>query len=591
MTQSIELLDLMLHLDQRQGLEYAFISIRPNTRIIKPLDPAVLRTILEAIKAELQQKGICHGINKTKTIVSEVKRYLTDYQRIAADKTFYTFPIAGPTPPQKGDNGKIEILVDLKLKPGKIKDEKSGKIDYYDLGFSETLIHSGKSLVIIDHATPGVDGIDIFKQPIKAEAGSEERIPNYDRKTITCEDDPDNNKTVLKAAITGFLYQESQRGYFVDKDVLTKQVDFSTGNIEVRDFSEIDTTIKVSGKNDIMHDSVKPGFTLKAKEVVIDGNVGRGATIEGDNIIISGIVDTKARIIGRKIEIGKVVGAHIEGSDIKINAVLQNATVVGEQVRISTCMSSEVSGEEVFINRELRSGSVTASKFIFCQMASGTSHSTLTIDPFAIPSFLQNLEEQQGRVNSCHKNHQKQSRKYEKEQQRHYNKHQHQIDNFYRQVEELKKITLNEKQKKAIEQLLAHGKIDDIGKRLNFKLHTITRKHLETFANSLSLLQNSFAELNQLKEAYKNEENIQHEMEESHTRGLILIADESSGEMKICYRKVCLSPIVFNQNLLFCYDAKKNKIIALKKFGEITHQRLFTQLSPRALSVVNKFTS
>ncbi len=591
MTPSIELLDLMLHLDERQGLEYAFISIRPNTRIVKPLDPAVLRTILETIKAELQKKGIRYGINKTNTITTEVKRYLTDYHRIAANKTFYTFSIASPTPPQKGDDGNLEILVDLKLKPGKISDEKTGKIDYYDLGFSETLIHAGKSLVIINHATSGVDGIDIFKQPIKAEAGREEKIPGYDRKTITCEDDPDHNQTVLKATITGFLYQESGRGYFVDKDVLTQQVDFSTGNIEVQDFSDIDTTIKVSGKNDIMHDSVKPGFTLKAQEIVIDGNVGRGATIEGDTIIISGIVDAKARIIGRKIEIGKVVGAHIEGSDIKINAVLQNATVVGQQVRISTCMSSRVSGEEVFINRELRSGSVTASNFIFCQQASGTSHSTLTIDPFAIPSFRQKLEEQQSRVDSCRQRYQKYNQEHEKKQRMHHNKQQHQIDNFYRQVEELKKITFNEKQKKAIEQLLAQGQIDDVGKRLNLKLHAITRKHLENFAHSLSLLQDSFTELSKLKEAYKNEETIQHQMEESHTRGLILIADESSGEMKICYRKVCLSPIVFNQNLLFCYDAKKNKIIALKKIGAITHRRLFTQLSPRALSIVNKFTS
>jgi hypothetical protein len=340
-----------------------------------------------------------------------------------------------------------------------------------------------------------------------------------------------------------------------------------------------------------MHDSVKPGFTLKAKEIVIDGNVGRGATIEGDNIIISGIVDAKARIIGRKIEIGKVVGAHIEGSDIKINAVLQNATVVGAQVRISTCMSSEVRGEEVFINRELRSGTITASRFIFCHQASGTSHSTLSIDPFAIPGFRQNLEEQQGQVDSCLRRYQKHNQEHEKKQQIHHNKHQHQIDNFYRQVEELKKITFNEKQKKAIEQLLAQGQIDDVGKRLNLKLHAITRKNLENFAHSLSFLQNSFTEVNKLKKAYKNEETIQHEMEESHTRGLILIADESSGEMKICYRKVCLSPVVFNQNLFFCYDAKKNKIIALKKFGEITHRRLFSHLSPRALSIINKFTS
>ena len=580
----------MLHLDERHGLEYAYISIRPNTRITSPHNPAVSQFILETIKRELNEKGVSHGIITAKAMTSEVKYYLADYQKIKVNKTFHTFSIATPTPPKKGEDGNLEILINLELKPGKIKDEKTDKIDYHDLGFSETLIHSGKPLVIINHATPGTDGIDIFKRSIKAKAGTEVKFPAYDRKTITLEKDPDKNRSILKAAITGFLYHEIDRGYFIDKDVLTKQVDFSTGNIEVLDYSDTDTVIKVSGHKDIMRDSVKSGFTLKAKEIIVEGNVGRGAIIEGEKIIITGIVDAKARITGQQIEINKVVGAHIEGSNIKINSVLQNATVIGQQVRINTCMSSVVSGEEVYINRELRSGTVTAASFIFCHHASGTSHSTLTIAPLTIPSFQQKLEEQQNRVESCYGLYQERNHECEKEQQLHLNKHQPRIENFYRQVEELKKISFSEKQKKAIEQLLAQGLIDDIGKRLNLTLHALTRKHLENFVHSFNLLQQSLREVEELKETYKNEEQIQYEMEESHTRGLILIMDESSGEMKICYREVCLSPIVFNQNLLFCYDAKKNKIIALKKFGAITHQRLFTHLSPRALAVINKFT-
>ncbi len=590
LTNSIELLDLMLQLDERQSLQYAFISIRPNTRITAPHDPEVFQSIIKAIKRELREKELCHGIHKAKAITSEVKRYLNDYEQISASKTLYTFPVASPTLPQKGDDGSLEVLVDLKLKPGKIKDEKSGKIDYYDLGFSETLIHAGEPLVIVNHATPGIDGIDIFEQPIKAESGKEENIPPHDRRTVTREDDPDNNKTILKAALTGFLYQEGDRGYFIDKDVLTKQVDFSTGNIEVQNFGDIDTIIKVSGSNDIMRDSVKPGFVLKAKEIVIEGNVGRGATLEGDKIIITGIVDTKARIIGRQIEIGKVVGAYIEGSDIKINSVLQNATVVGQTIRLNTCMSSTVSGEEIFINKELRSGTVTAANFIFCQQASGTTHSTLTIDPLAIPSFRQKIETQQIQVDSYNQDYKKRNQKFEAEQQTHHKRHQSGIDNFFRQVEELKKISFNEKQKKAITQLLTQGQIDDIGKRLNFKLHPITRKNLEFFSESLGHLQESSREVEELLEDYKNEEKILHDLEESYIHGLILIADESSGEMKICYREECLSPVIFNQNLLFTYDTKNNKILALKKFGVITHQRLFANLSPRALATVNKFT-
>ncbi|MCK5680231.1 DUF342 domain-containing protein [bacterium] len=589
-TPNIELLDLMLHLDERQGLDYAFISVRPNTRIIDPRDPAVLRTILETIKEKLRESGIRHGISKTNTIVTKVKQYLNDYQAIQASKTFYTFPIASPTLSIKGNDGAIEELIDLKLKPGKIKDEKTGKIDYHDLGFSDTLIHEGEPLVAITHATAGIDGIDIFKQPIEAQAGNEEKLPDYDKKTISCSENPEKNQAILKAGITGFLYKESSRGYFIDKDVLAKQIDFTTGNIEIQDFDELDSTIKVSGSQDIMHNSVKPGFTLRAKKIVIEGNVGQNATIEGDKIIITGIVSANARITGQEIEIGKVIGAHIVGVKVKINSVLQNATVVGEEIRIKTCMSSKISGDEVYIDQELRSGTVTAAKFIYCRKASGTTHSTLTINPPAIPSFQQNREVQQTRVESQHKLYQQRKLAFEKEQHTHTGRHQSNLNNFYVQIENRKKICLSEKQRRAIEQLLTHGKTEDVSQRLNFKIDAATSAHLTNFTASLSQLRSSLAEVEELSQNYKNEKNILLEMDESYARGLILIADESSGEIKICYRDNCLPPIIFNQNLLFNFDKNSNKIIPLKKFSTITHQRLFTNLSPRALAAVNKFT-
>ena len=591
LTPNIELLDLMLHLDERQGLEYAFISIRPNTRILTPEDPAVLRSILETIKEKIREHEIRHGLSKSSAIIASVKEYLKSYPKIQLEKTFFTFPLASPTPPQRGDDGSIEELIDLKLKPGKISNEKTGQIDYHDLGFSDTLIHEGKPLIVITHATPGVDGVDIFKQPIKAEPGDAVEIPLYDKKTIFCEEVQETDQTILKASITGFLYKDFDRGYFIDKDVLADKVDFTTGNIEVRNFDQIDSSIRVSGDRDIMHNSVKPGFTLRAKEIIIEGNVGRDATIEGDIIKITGIVSANARIIGHDIEIGKVIGAHVVGSKVKINSVLQNATVIGEDIRIKTSMSSQISGNEVFISEELRSGNVTAASFIFCRKATGTSHSTLTIDPFAVPSFMQKLKAQQTLVENQHKFYQKRNLIFEKEQHTHTGRFQSHIDNFYRQIENEKKTILSKPQKKAIEQLLTHGKVEDVGRKLNFKIDATTNTQLSNFAASLTRLRASFAEVEELNQAHINEKNILIEMEEAYTRGLILIADESSGEIKICYSNICLAPIVFNQNLLFCFDKKRKKIFPLKKFGAVTHQRLFTQLSSRALATVNNFTS
>ncbi|RLB70980.1 MAG: hypothetical protein DRH03_06435 [Deltaproteobacteria bacterium] len=591
LTPNIELLDLMLNLDERQGLEYAFISIRPNTRILNPKDPAVLRSILETIKEKIRDQEIRHGISKSSAIIASVKEYLKTYPQIQLEKTFFTFPLANPTLPQKGDDGSIEELIDLKLKPGKINDEKTGQIDYHDLGFSDTLIHDGKPLVVITHATPGVDGIDIFKQPIKSQPGDAVKVPDYDKKTIACEDVLETDQTILKASITGFLYKDFDRGYFIDKDVLTDQVDFTTGNIEVQDFEQIDSTIKVSGSQDILHNSVKPGFTLKAKEIIIEGNVGQDATIEGDKIIITGIVSANARITGHDIEIGKVIGAHVVGNKIKINSVLQNATVIGEDIRIKTTMSSQISGNEVFISEELRSGSVTAASFIFCRKATGTSHSTLAIDPFAVPSFQQKLKDQQTQVENQHQLYQKRNLLFEKEQNTHKGRYQSHIDNFYRQIENEKKISLSKQQKKAIEQLLTHGSVADVSQKLNFKIDATTNTQLTNFTASLSRLRDSFAEVAELNQAHIDEKNILLEMKEAYTRGLILISDESSGEIKICYHDTCLSPIVFNQNLLFCFDKKRKKIFPLKKIGMITHQRLLTNLSSRALAAVNNFAS
>ncbi len=591
LTPNIELLDLMLHLDERQGHKYAFISIRPNTRILDPEDSAVLRSILETIKEKIREHEIRHGINKSNTIIASVKDYLKTYPQIQLEKTFYTFPLASPTLPQKGDNGSIEELIDLKLKPGKISDEKTGQIDYHDLGFSDTLIHAGETLIVITSATPGIDGLDIFKQPIKAQPGNAVKIPTYDKKTISCENVPETGQTLLKASITGFLYKDFDRGYFIDKDVLAEQVDFTTGNIEVQNFEQIDSSIKVSGRQDIMHNTVKPGFTLKAKEIIIEGNVGRDAVIEGDKIIITGIVGANARITGHDIEISKVIGAHVVGSRIKINSVLQNATVIGEDIRIKTTMSSQISGNEVFISEELRSGSVTAASFIFCRKATGTSHSNLTIDPFAVPSFQQKLKEQKDKVENQRQLYQKRNLLFEKEQNSHKGRYQSHIDNFYRQIENEKKISLSPQQKKAIEQLLTRGKIKDVSRKLNFKIDTTTSTQLTNFAASLSLIKDSFAEVEKLNQAHIDAKNLLLEMEEIYTRGVILIADESSGEIKICYRDICLAPIVFNQNLLFFFDKKRKKIFPLKKFSMITHQRLFTGLSSRALATVNNFAS
>ncbi|HDS15951.1 MAG TPA: DUF342 domain-containing protein [Proteobacteria bacterium] len=588
MTESIELLDILLHLDERRGLEYAFLSIRPNTRITDPEDPAVLPAIVEAVVNQLKQKKIGHGIIPKSDLIAEITRYLADYDKIRAQKTFFTFPLAAPSPPQPGIDGNLEILIELKLKPGKICNEKTGKIDYHDLGFSENLIHQDEPLAIITHATAGRDGIDIFSRPIKARPGQEAKLPSFDRKTIYRTDNPEFNQTILRAGSTGFLYHEPERGYFISKDVLAKEINFSIGNIEVNDFSEIDSTIKISGNKDILHESVKPGFSLKSREIIIDGNVGRGATIEGDSIIISGIVDSQAKVIGRRIEIGKVIGAHVEGDEIKINQVVQNATISGREIRIGSCLSSTILGEEIYIERELRSSTLSAARFIFCQSTRGTIHSNLSINPLVIPSFLRQLEKQRLTVEKQRQLFQAEKQKLIRQAKLHEGQHRPQVEKFYRQVEEAKKISLNTGQRKVLEQLLAQGRLDDIMHRLKLKFYAETRHNLENFAKSLELLHSLESSTANLERKFNQESSIQRKMEEAHKLGLILIGAENSGEAKICFGDHSLAPSIYNHKLLFYYDAPREQILGLEKFGLRTQQKLLSQISSRALGLINE---
>ncbi len=588
MDQTNELLDLFLQLDEREGLQYAYISIRPNTRISDPDAPGWPATILQRVRQELDANDIVHGLRPDDELLAEIKSYLREYQQIQLSKTFYTFLAAQPTPPIRGDDGSLEVLIDLQLKPGKIKDPRSGRIDYHDLGFSETLVRIGDPLVVITHATPGLDGTDIFGQPIKAQPGKEPAIPLYDRHTITAETKEEPKQTILKARINGFFYHDSSRGYFIDKDVLTQHVDFHTGNIEVQDFTEIDTIIKVSGSRDILHDSVKPGFTLKAREIIVDGNVGRGAVLEGDRIVISGIVDAKALIRGQEIEIHKVVGARIEGRKIRINQVLQNASVNGSEIVLKTCVSSTITGEEVFIYNELRAGSITAARFIFCARATGNNVATLTIDPHAIPSFLEALEQQRRRTNELQREYREQEKQQKKRRMAFEHQHRPRLDNFFHIIEERKKTRLSPKQRLALEQLLRRGHYDSISKKLNLSFNKLIRQQLDEFGHGCRQLDEADQQLKHRHEELKKEMQLLREMDEAHTRGLILITGENSGEIKICFRATCLSPVIFNQKLLFCFDAVKNRIIGMKKFSSAGHRKMFTHLSPRALAAIDK---
>ncbi len=588
--QHLEKLDIFIHLDEVNGEQYAYLSIRPNSRILNPSAAAVKGEILVKMKQIIADSRIVHGLPDTQELKKHIGIYLEGYQKQGGYRDYFTIPLASPTMPQRGADSYVEELIDLKLKPGKIADEKSGKIDFHDLGFSDKLVKKNSEIAILTHATAGVDGTTIYGDPIPAEAGKEVVKLAYDRKSITAEEQPKKNRTILKALITGFLYRDPAKGFFIDPDVLVSQVDFSTGNIAIKEFSQISTTIKVEGSNNILQDTVKPGFTLMAREITVKGNVGRGAVLKGENIKISGIVDPGARITGNHISIDKVVGAFIEGDEIQINAVVENATVIGRQVMVKTCITSTLKGSEVIINDAMHAGTVTAGVFIYCHGIFGSGKSVLRIDPMALPAYQQqeeeiNLEMKKLSAKLDHLIPQVTKKVHLQSQL------EKEISHLFQTIEQQKNMSLTDQQRTAIMQLISHGQIDELRERLQISITAIMVKRLKTY----HLISQEIAELKISEDAIIKEFSAIKqkliELKLSYSQGLVVVNNNGNGETQIEFTAFSRPPEAISQTRLFSFNRQEQKILAsTTPFSWKQEDSRLAPLSPQALKIINQFS-
>jgi len=589
--QHIEKLDIFIHLDEVDGEQYAYLSIRPNSRILNPSAAAVKSEILVKMQEVIAGSRIIHGLPNTQKLKNHIATYLEGYQKQGRYRNYFTIQLASPTLPQPGKNSFLEELIDLELKPGKISDEKTGKIDYHDLGFSDKLVKKNSDIAILTHATAGIDGSTIYGDPIPAEPGKEVIKLAYDHKSITAEEQPEKNRTILKALITGFLYRDPAKGFFIDPDVLVSQVDFSTGNIAIKEFSQVSTAIKVEGSNNILQDTVKPGFTLMAKKITVNGNVGRGAVLKGENIKISGIVDPGARIIGKHISINKVVGAFIEGDDIQINAVVENSTVIGRQIIVETCITSIMKGSEVIISDAMHAGTVTAGTFIYCHGIFGSGKSVLGIDPMALPAYQQqeeeiNLEMKKLSAKLDHFIPQVTKKVHLQSQL------EKEITHLFQTIEQQKNMSLTDQQRAAIMQLISHGQIDELRERLQISITAIMVKRLKTY----HLISQEIAELKISEDAIIKEFSAIKqkliELKLSYNHGLVVVNNHGNGESQIEFATFSRPPEAISQTTLFSFNRQEQKIFAsTTPFSWKQEDSRLAPLSPQALKIINQFSA
>ena len=585
-SEHIEKLDILIHFDEVNGQQHAYLSIRPNSQIINPSTATVKGEILVKMQEAITDSRIVHGLLDKQGLKKHAGIYLEKYQKQEGYRDYFTIRLASPTMPQRGTDSYLEELIDLELKPGKIIDEKSGKIDFHDLGFSDKLIKENSIIAILTHATIGVDGTTIYGDPIPAEPGKEVIKPAYDRKSITAEEQPEKNRTILKALITGFLYRDPAKGFFIDPDVLVRQVDFSTGNITIKEFNQVSTAIKVEGSNNILQDTVKPGFSLMAKEITVNGNVGRGAVLQGKNIKISGIVDPGARIIGNHISINKVVGAFVEGDDIQINAVVENATIIGRQVMVKTCINSTLKGSEVIISDAMHAGTVTAGIFIYCHGVFSSGKSVLGIDPMALPAYQQQEEEINGEMKKLSAKLDRFTPQLTKKTHLR-SQLEKEISHLFQTIEQQKSMNLTDQQKTAIMQLISHGRIDELRERLQISITAIMVKRLKTYHKLTREIDELKAGADSLSEDFSTLKQNLIELKLSYRRGLIVVNNAGNGESQVEFSTFSRPPEAISKTTLFSFNRQEQKISA--GTTPFSWKQKDSCLSPQALKIINQF--
>jgi uncharacterized protein len=198
---------------------------------------------------------------------------------VAAGANERTVVIASGTPPQKGEDGRIEYFIDLSFsqRPEIMAD---GRANYYNIHIFEN-VNKGQALARIRPATQGIAGTDVFGTPIAAEPGREAHL-NRGKNVQAAASAP----LTIEAAKNGHVYLHDDTLYVEEVLHLPSDVDYGTGNISF------------SGDVEIRGD-IKSGFTVKTSGSICVGGAVEDAVVEagGSVVVHSGFVGTgKGRI-------------------------------------------------------------------------------------------------------------------------------------------------------------------------------------------------------------------------------------------------------------------------------------------------------
>lgn len=304
-------------------------------------------------KKEASTKAI-HALNKEG--VNEGIIYDVFYGDIPSKKEVL---IARGVLPIDGEDAVINLYDISERKPVIGKD---GRADFYDLNLID-VIQKGEWLGEKIPATEGQSGKSVTGNIVPAKKGKD-KLLRYD--TFTVDEVIENGIHILRAKIDGAVIIENGKVKVDNHLIISRDVDYSTGNLDFNGFITIKGTVKdgfsVTAKNDIaILSDMGIGATGKIESlegsIYIKGGVnGKGITfIEAKKDVYTKYCNESNIIAGGKIDIG----FYSMDSELRAERVFldnKNGRVIGGKINAKSQIVAGVIGSkyekktEVYVN-------------------------------------------------------------------------------------------------------------------------------------------------------------------------------------------------------------------------------------------------
>ncbi|MBX6422523.1 FapA family protein [Thermosulfurimonas sp. F29] len=266
--------------------------------------------------------------------------------------------VARGRPPEPGEDGKIEFLVDFSRGPREISPHR---VDWREVN-ALVSVPAGTVVARITPPTPGIPGLTVWGEPVPAQPGRKirirEELPSTDQDLAAVEDLIKTEEKGGQVDLTlgpGLIY-DSREGTIVAREggflelrgkhlrlypvyTLGGDVDWTTGNI------------RFYGKKLTIKGTVRRGFLVEsAGDLEIHGNVEDGVRIQtGGSLIVQGIVK------GERIEVHAEREAFLNIVEYASVKVRGNLTVSGYllQARVIVGGMLSVMGKEGILGGEV----------------------------------------------------------------------------------------------------------------------------------------------------------------------------------------------------------------------------------------------